>query len=192
MAQRSIRSVVLILRFCVASPLGSQTRNVPAANTGSRVPRCLGCETWVASPTVCGLQSYAALGQLVTDYPRRARVILSPRDEVSRRGGVCSGVIFKNLLLTVRGGAWNGRCDIGSLTPEAPLALGSSSSSSFRISPVPRCLAVDSAVSLFKGRPTSFHTLGRLLTFSFPPPKENRSMGPPAPNSCARAYTQTP
>lgn len=148
MAQRSIRSAVLILSLCIASPLGSQTRNVPAANTGSRVPRCLSCKTWVASPTVCGLQSYAALGQLVTDYTRRARVILSPRDEVSRGGGVCSGVIFKNLLLTVRGGAWNGRCDIGSLTPEAPLALGSSSSSSFRISPVPRCLAVDSALTV--------------------------------------------
>lgn len=128
MAQRNIRSAVLILSLCVASPLGSQTRNVPAANTGSRAPRCLGCEHWVASPTVYRLQTYAALGQLVTDYPSRARVIPSLRGEVSSGGGVCSGVIFKNLHLTVRGGAWNGRCDIGSLTPEAPSALGSSSS----------------------------------------------------------------
>lgn len=43
-------------------------------------------------------------------------------------GGVCSGVIFKYLHLTVGGGVWrggvsNGRCDMGSLTHEALIQI---------------------------------------------------------------------
>lgn len=142
MAQRSIRSAVLILRLRIASPLRSQ------------IPKCsrCRCKHRITCPTVSllrtpGLKPHgvpvANLLRTWSAVTTRARPESFPAlgARFPGGGGVCSGVIFKNLHLTERGGAWNGRCDIGSLTPEAPAAGGSSSSSSLRISPASRTLS---------------------------------------------------
>lgn len=107
MTQRRIRSAVLILSFCVASSLGSQT------------PKCSRCKHWIAGPTVSRLRIWARKphGVPAANYAARPESFPVLGARFPGGGGVCNGVIFKNLHLTERGGAWNGRCDIVSFNP---------------------------------------------------------------------------